>query len=67
MTPPKTNKNAAKQENITHVEGMQTLVNTQNEQVTKIMEIVRIISPQLLGSDAIKHENGKLHYFYKIE
>ena len=46
------------QESISNMESMQTLVNAQNEQVVKILNLVKIISPQLLGADATKNEDG---------
>lgn len=58
---------AVSEETVSNIESMQALVNTQNEQVIRLLNVVKIISPQLLGSDATKIENG-LHeniYFPK--
>lgn len=58
MAPPIAAAAAASQEAISNIESMQALVNTQNEQVIRLLNVVKIISPQLLGSDATRVENG---------
>ncbi|XP_035725990.1 uncharacterized protein LOC118443320 isoform X2 [Vespa mandarinia] len=42
-----------------NLESIQALVNTQNEQVLRLLSIVQDISPQLLGSDALKIIDGE--------
>jgi hypothetical protein len=43
---------------ISNIESVQALVNTQNEQVLKLLNVVQEISPQLLGADALKTSKG---------
>ena len=57
LTPPVA-ASATTQESISNIESMQALVNTQNEQVVRLLNVVKIISPQLLGCDAVRIENG---------
>ncbi|XP_031786371.1 coiled-coil domain-containing protein 142 [Nasonia vitripennis] len=59
LTPPITAATGAR-EAVSNIESMQALVNTQNEQVVRLLNVVKIISPQLLGSDATRIENDEL-------
>ncbi|XP_012222810.1 coiled-coil domain-containing protein 142 [Linepithema humile] len=42
-----------------NIESVQALVNTQNEQVLRLLTVVQEISPQLLGTDALKTSKGE--------
>ncbi|XP_032680004.1 coiled-coil domain-containing protein 142 [Odontomachus brunneus] len=44
---------------ITNIESVQTLVNTQNEQILRLLNVVQEVSPQLLGADALKTSKGE--------
>lgn len=41
-----------------NIESVQALVNTQNEQVLRLLAVVQEISPKLLGTDALKTRKG---------
>lgn len=43
---------------ISNVESVQILVNMQNEEINRLMNIIKIISPQLFGSDALRTVNN---------
>ncbi|XP_043481011.1 uncharacterized protein LOC122510434 isoform X2 [Leptopilina heterotoma] len=43
---------------MSNVESVQILVNMQNEEINRLMNIIKIISPQLFGSDALRTVNN---------
>ena len=45
---------------VSDIESVQALVNTQNEQIFRLLNIVQEISPQLLGTDALKTSKSKV-------
>ncbi|XP_014603248.1 PREDICTED: coiled-coil domain-containing protein 142 [Polistes canadensis] len=60
LTPPiASDASTFQQTQASNLESIQALVNTQNEQVLRLLSIVRDISPQLLGSDALKITEGE--------
>ncbi|KAI4504207.1 hypothetical protein M0802_000678 [Mischocyttarus mexicanus] len=60
LTPPIINDSSTfQQTQASNLESIQALVNTQNEQVLRLLSIVQDISPQLLGSDALKITEGE--------
>ena len=60
MTPPKAS-HATSEIETTNVESIQVLVNTQTEQVVRLITTVKDISGQLLGSDTLKIYKGMRH------
>lgn len=44
---------------VSNIESIQTLVNTQNEQVLRLLNVVQDVSPKLFGTDALKTSKGK--------
>ncbi|KAK2576902.1 hypothetical protein KPH14_005527 [Odynerus spinipes] len=59
LTPPITSDASAFQTQASNLESIQALVNSQNEQVLRLLTIVQDISPQLLGSDALRTIEGE--------
>ncbi|KAJ8670791.1 hypothetical protein QAD02_002050 [Eretmocerus hayati] len=47
-------------ETFSHMESMQMLVNKQNDQVLGILNVLKNISPQLLGPDATKNKDDEM-------
>ncbi|CAK9795256.1 Coiled-coil domain-containing protein 142 [Anthophora plagiata] len=59
LTPPIESSVSRKELEVSNIENIQTLVNTQNEQVVRLLNIVQEVSPKLLGIDALKTVNGE--------
>ncbi|XP_050449339.1 coiled-coil domain-containing protein 142 [Cataglyphis hispanica] len=59
LTPPIVSATSTSEIETSNIESVQTIVNTQNEQVLKLLNIVQEISPQLLGTDALKICKGE--------
>ncbi|KAG7190741.1 hypothetical protein KM043_006813 [Ampulex compressa] len=59
LTPPVTSAVSASDVEITNIESIQALVNTQDEQVLRLLHVVQKISPRLLGKDALKTNKGE--------
>ncbi|CAK9824523.1 Coiled-coil domain-containing protein 142 [Anthophora retusa] len=59
LTPPIESSASRKELEVSNIENIQTLVNTQNEQVVRLLNIVQEVSPKLLGIDALKTINGE--------
>lgn len=55
---PPVKANIVSQQECPNAESMLSLVNAQKDQVIRFLNIVKIISPQLLGLDATQMENG---------
>lgn len=61
LTPPiASDASTFQQTQPSNLESIQALVNTQNEQVLRLLSIVQDISPQLLGTDALKIIEGTI-------
>ncbi|XP_029172330.1 coiled-coil domain-containing protein 142 [Nylanderia fulva] len=58
LTPPIASATSTSEIEASNIESVQTIVNTQNEQVLKLLNVVQGISPRLLGTDALKTCNG---------
>ncbi|XP_015434914.1 PREDICTED: coiled-coil domain-containing protein 142 [Dufourea novaeangliae] len=59
LTPPIESASSKAEMEMSNVESIQTLVNTQNEQVLKLLNVVQDVSPQLLGNEALKTVKGE--------
>ncbi|XP_011878866.1 PREDICTED: uncharacterized protein LOC105568091 [Vollenhovia emeryi] len=59
LTPPITSATSTSEVEASNIESVQTLVNTQNEQILRLLNVVQDISPQLLGADALKTNKGE--------
>ncbi|XP_026827107.1 coiled-coil domain-containing protein 142 [Ooceraea biroi] len=59
LTPPVMSATSTSEMEVSNIESMQVLVNTQNEQVLRLLNVVQEISPQLLGADALKTSKGE--------
>ncbi|XP_003708560.2 coiled-coil domain-containing protein 142 isoform X2 [Megachile rotundata] len=59
LTPPTESSSCKVDLEVSDIENIQTLVNTQNEQVLRLLNIVQQVSPQLLGVDATKTVKGE--------
>ncbi|KOC70967.1 Coiled-coil domain-containing protein 142 [Habropoda laboriosa] len=59
LTPPLESFALKKEVEVSNIESIQALVNTQNEQVVRLLNIVQEVSPKLLGIDALKSVNGE--------
>ncbi|XP_071654096.1 uncharacterized protein [Temnothorax longispinosus] len=58
LTPPITSATSLSEVEASNIESVQALVNTQNEQILRLLNVVQEISPQLLGADALKTSKG---------
>lgn len=58
LTPPIENSSSKTEPEVSNIESIQTLVNTQNKYVLRLLNVVQEISPRLLGTDALKTING---------
>lgn len=58
LTPPITSATSTSEVEESSIESVQALVNTQNEQVLRLLNVVQEISPQLLGADALRTNKG---------
>lgn len=70
LTPPITSATSTSENvEISNIESMQTFVNTQNEQILKLLNVVQEVSPQLLGKDALKTSKGSefKHYAFHFK
>ncbi|XP_054013894.1 coiled-coil domain-containing protein 142 [Hylaeus anthracinus] len=54
LTPPVESTSSRVEMEMSNVESIQTLVNTQNEQVLRLLSVVQDVSPRLLGNDALR-------------
>lgn len=61
LTPPIASATSTSEIEASNIESVQTIVNTQNEQVLRLLNIVQEISPRLLGTDALKTCNGSFN------
>ncbi|EFN79178.1 coiled-coil domain-containing protein 142 [Harpegnathos saltator] len=59
LTPPIASATSTSEVEISNIESVQTLVNTQNEQILRLLNVVQEVSPQLLGVDALKTSKGE--------
>lgn len=59
LTPPIENSSSKTEPEVSNIESIQTLVNTQNKHVLRLLNVVQEISPRLLGTDALKTTNGE--------
>ncbi|XP_076241488.1 uncharacterized protein LOC143183696 [Calliopsis andreniformis] len=59
LTPPIESASLRSEAELSNIESIQTLVNTQNEQVLKLLNVVQSVSPRLLGNDALKMIKGE--------
>ncbi|EFN72191.1 Coiled-coil domain-containing protein 142 [Camponotus floridanus] len=59
LTPPIASATSTSEIETSNIESVQTVVNTQNEQVLRLLNVVQEISPRLLGTDALKTCNGE--------
>ncbi|KAG5307288.1 CC142 protein, partial [Acromyrmex insinuator] len=59
LTPPITSATSTSEVEASNIESVQALVNTQNEQILRLLNVVQEISPQLLGTDALKTSKGE--------
>ncbi|XP_076173547.1 coiled-coil domain-containing protein 142 [Ptiloglossa arizonensis] len=59
LTPPVESATSRTEMEMSNVESIQTLVNTQNEQVLRLLSVVQDVSPRLLGNDALKTVKGE--------
>ncbi|CAL7938036.1 unnamed protein product [Xylocopa violacea] len=59
LTPPIENTSSRTELEVSNIESIQTLVNTQNEQVFRLLNVVQEVSPKLLGVDALKTVEGE--------
>ncbi|KOX80150.1 hypothetical protein WN51_08327 [Melipona quadrifasciata] len=59
LTPPIENAISKTEVEVSNIESIQTLVNSQNEQVLRLLNIVQEVSPKLLGTDALKTSKGE--------
>nr|XP_034179942.1 coiled-coil domain-containing protein 142 isoform X2 [Osmia lignaria] len=59
LTPPTEISSSRADIEVSNIENIQTLVNTQNEQVFRLLKIVQEVSPRLLGADALKTVKGE--------
>ncbi|XP_024889105.1 coiled-coil domain-containing protein 142 isoform X2 [Temnothorax curvispinosus] len=59
LTPPITSATSLSEVEASNIESVQALVNTQNEQILRLLNVVQEISPQLLGADALKTSKGE--------
>lgn len=59
LTPPIENTISKTEVEVSNIESIQTLVNSQNEQVLRLLNIVQEVSPKLLGTDALKISKGR--------
>ncbi|XP_006609360.1 coiled-coil domain-containing protein 142 [Apis dorsata] len=59
LTPPIESSSSKTEPEVSNIESIQTLVNTQNKYVLKLLNVVQEISPRLLGTDALKTINGE--------
>ncbi|XP_028521435.1 coiled-coil domain-containing protein 142 [Apis cerana] len=59
LTPPIENSSSKTEPEVSNIESIQTLVNTQNKYVLRLLNVVQEISPRLLGTDALKTINGE--------
>ncbi|CAD1475157.1 unnamed protein product, partial [Heterotrigona itama] len=59
LTPPIENTIPRTEVEVSNIESIQTLVNSQNEQVLRLLNIVQEVSPKLLGTDALKTSKGE--------
>ncbi|XP_018403338.1 PREDICTED: uncharacterized protein LOC108780200 [Cyphomyrmex costatus] len=59
LTPPITSATSTSEMEASDIESVQALVNTQNEQILRLLNVVQEISPQLLGMDALKTNKGE--------
>lgn len=66
LTPPIASATSPSEVQISNIENVQALVNTQNEHVLKLLKIVQEMSPQLLGADALKTDESMLLDISKI-
>jgi len=66
LTPPITSATSTSEVEVSDIESVQALVNTQNEQILRLLNVVQEISPQLLGTDALKNSKGTVRMHSKI-
>ncbi|XP_050483615.1 uncharacterized protein LOC126870172 [Bombus huntii] len=59
LTPPIESSASRTELEVSNIESIQTLVNTQNEQVLRLLNVVQDVSPKLFGTDALKTSKGK--------
>ncbi|XP_076376727.1 uncharacterized protein LOC143259208 isoform X2 [Megalopta genalis] len=59
LTPPIESTSSRTEMEMSNVESIQTLVNTQNEQVLRLLNVAQDVSPRLLGNDALKTVKGE--------
>ncbi|XP_077273252.1 uncharacterized protein LOC143903492 isoform X1 [Temnothorax americanus] len=59
LTPPIMSATSLSEVEASNIESVQALVNTQNEQILRLLNVVQEISPQLLGADALKTSKGE--------
>ncbi|XP_017752362.1 PREDICTED: coiled-coil domain-containing protein 142 [Eufriesea mexicana] len=59
LTPPIESSSSKTEPEVSNIESIQTLVNTQNEQVLRLLNVVQEVSPRLLGTDALKTIKGE--------
>ncbi|XP_076677163.1 uncharacterized protein LOC143373635 isoform X2 [Andrena cerasifolii] len=59
LTPPIESASPRSEAEMSNVESIQTLVNTQNEQVPRLLNVAQDVSPRLLGTDALKTVGGE--------
>ncbi|XP_078032819.1 coiled-coil domain-containing protein 142 [Augochlora pura] len=59
LTPPIESTSSRTEMEMSNVESIQTLVNTQNEQVLRLLSVAQDVSPRLLGNDALKTVKGE--------
>lgn len=62
LTPPiESSSSRTEPPEVSNIENIQTLVNTQNKYVLRLLNVAQEISPKLLGTDALKTINGTHH------
>ncbi|XP_043265993.1 uncharacterized protein LOC122405375 [Colletes gigas] len=59
LTPPVESASSRAEMEMSNVESIQTLVNTQNEQVLRLLSVVQDVSPRLFGNDALRTVKGE--------
>ncbi|XP_012345486.1 coiled-coil domain-containing protein 142 [Apis florea] len=60
LTPPiESSSSRTEPPEVSNIENIQTLVNTQDKYVLRLLNVAQEISPKLLGTDALKTTNGE--------
>ncbi|XP_076632201.1 coiled-coil domain-containing protein 142 [Colletes latitarsis] len=59
LTPPVESASSRAEMEMSNVESIQTLVNSQNEQVLRLLSVVQDVSPRLFGNDALRTVKGE--------